>query len=202
MSIYHKWNTVFVQIPKNASSSIHKVLENQTDREHDHRTYIDILSQNDPELIESYFSFAVVRNPYDRFVSAYEYLRGISEDGWNPSFEDVVNDFYSRGTYFYTSEEQVHWWPQHVFVGIKNIILVDKILRYENVNSEWSEIATKIINGLPESYSKPTLTLPHENTSHLRNKKDYKKYYTKDLAQKIYELYKKDFEMFGYDKEL
>jgi len=74
MSVYHKWRTVFVQITKNASSAVHDALSNPTDVNHDHRLYIDILAQNDPELIESYFSFAVCRNPYDRFVSAYEYL--------------------------------------------------------------------------------------------------------------------------------
>lgn len=202
MSVYHKWRTIFVQIPKNASSSIHRILENPTDREHDHRTYIDILASNDPELIESYFSFAVVRNPYDRFVSAYEYLRQVSEDGWNPSFEDVVNDFYSRGNYFYTTEEHIHWWPQHRFVAIKNIVLVDEIIQYESVNSEWPEIANKIISGLPETYSKPTVVMPHENPSQLRDKKDYREYYTKDLAEKVYSLYRKDFELFNYDKKL
>lgn len=202
MSVYHKWRTVFVQIPKNASSSIHRILENPTDCHHDHKTYIDILSSNDPELIESYYSFAVVRNPYDRFVSAYEYMRAISEGHWNPSFEDAVNEFYSRGTYFYTTEETVHWWPQHRFVGIKNVMLVDDIVKYESINSEWPKIAENIIKNLPKTYSKPSILMPHENQSQLRESRNWKDYYNDDLAEKVYELYKKDFELFEYSKKI
>ena len=87
-------------------------------------------------------------------------------------------------------------------VAIKNITLVDKIIQYESINSEWPNIAEMIIEGLPETYSKPSINMPHENESQLRDKKDYRGYYTKELAEKVYQLYRKDFEMFNYDKKL
>ena len=128
MSVYHKWRTVFVQIPKNASSAIHRIMENQTDTSHDHTKYVDIISWHDPELIESYYSFAICRNPYDRFVSAWEYLKNYEEVRWPLTFEETVNTFHKRGRFFYTNEDLV-WWPQARFVAIKKIVLVDKILR-------------------------------------------------------------------------
>ena len=199
MSVYHKWRTVFVQIPKNASSSIHKVLENQTDLNHNHRTYIEVLSENDPELIESYYSFAICRNPYDRFVSAYEYMKQNSGGEWNPTFEEAVDEFHSRGSHFYTAEDII-FWPQHRFVTIKNIILVDDIIKYEEMNNQWSNIVEKICKTTPSSFSKPGSIIPRENITHVREERKWQDYYNDDLKDKIYHLYKKDFELFGYKK--
>lgn len=199
MSIYHKWRTVFVQIPKNASSAIHKVLENQTDNSHDHRTYIDILSDSDPELIESYYSFAVCRNPYDRFVSAYEYIRQNSGGDWNPTFEEAVDQFYSRGTHFYTTEDIV-WWPQHRFITIKSINLVDDVIKYEELNKQWPAIVERITKMLPSNYSKPSTIIPRENVTYVREERRWEDYYTQELADKVYHLYQKDFELFKYKK--
>lgn len=199
MSVYHKWRTVFVQIPKNASSSIHKLLENQTDVNHNHRTYIDVLSEHDPELIESYYSFAICRNPYDRFVSAYEYMKQNSGGDWNPTFEEAVNDFYTRGTHFYTTEDVV-WWPQHRFVTIKGILLVDDIIKYESLNQEWPNIVDKISNVLPSSFSKPSIMLPRENVTYIREERNWEEYYTDELKEKVHALYKKDFDLFKYKK--
>lgn len=204
MSIYHKWRTVFVQITKNASSAIHSVLSNPTDGNHDHRMYIDILAQNDPELIESYYSFAVCRNPYDRFVSAYEYLRtyGATETesaGWTLSFEETVNLFHSRGRFFYTSEDYV-WWPQARFISIKKIILVDRVIRYENLKQEWPSVVEEIMKMVPEGFSRPSDLLERVNVTEVRGGRKWEEYYTPELKQKVYELYRRDFELFNYPK--
>lgn len=200
MSVYHKWRTVFVQITKNASSAIHNALTNPTDVNHDHRMYVEILANNDPELVESYYSFAVCRNPYDRFVSAYEYLRTYSDGtGWNLSFEETVNTFYNRGRFFYTNEDYV-WWPQARFVAIKKIILVDKIIRYETLAAEWPGIVQEIMKRVPEGYSRPKDLLDKVNVTEVRGGRSWESYYTPELKEKVYELYKRDFELFNYPK--
>lgn len=199
MSIYHKWRSVFVQIPKNASSSIHEALKNPTDDSHDHNLYIDVLGSNDPELVESYFSFAVCRNPYDRFVSAYEYLRQNSGYTWNPSFEDLVKDFHNRGPYFYTGEDVV-WWPQSRFVSIKNIVLVDKIIKYENLDQEWPIIIEEISKVVPASFSLPTTNVQRINVTEQKQKPTWPEYYTEETKQMVYNLYQKDFKLFNYEK--
>ena len=199
MSVYHKWRTVFVQITKNASSAVHDALQNPSDYSHDHALYINILSQNDPELIESYFSFAIVRNPYDRFVSAWEYLRKYEENKWHLSFEETINHFHKRGRFFYTSEDLV-WWPQARFISIKKIILVDKIIRYENLKKEWPEIVLDIMKNVPDDYSRPKDLLDNVNISETRQNKNWEEYYTPELKEKVYSLYKRDFDLFNYPK--
>lgn len=199
MSVYHKWNAVFVQIPKNASTTIHGVLSNRTDEDHDHELYIQTLSKNDPELIESYFSFAIVRNPYDRFVSTWEYLHGPDEYLWTLSFEETVNLFYERGRFFYTTEN-IHWWPQARFVAIKNAILVDEIIRIEELNTRWPQIVEKMMENVPAGFSRPTTILGVSNPSPSRQGRPWQDYYTPELKEKVYELYKRDFLLFNYPK--
>ena len=196
MSIYHKWGVVFVQIPKNASAAVHRILENPTDKSHDHRTYIDILSDNDPEMIENYYSFATVRNPYDRFVSAWEFER---QNGREMGFDETVYEFERRGSFFYTNED-VFWWPQHRFITIRKAILVDKVMRYETLDADWAEVHAEIIKRLPPYYSAPSILLKEENPSVLRGKKPWQDYYTKETKEIVYKLYQKDFEIFNYEK--
>jgi len=199
MSVYHKWRTVFVQITKNASSAIHEALRNPSDSSHDHAMYIDILSQNDPELVESYYSFAICRNPYDRFVSAWEYLKNYEEVRWPLTFEETVNTFHKRGRFFYTNEDLV-WWPQARFVAIKKIVLVDKILRYETLAEEWPSIIEEIMKKVPDGYSRPKDILDRVNASNGREGRNWQDYYTPELKEKVYELYRRDFELFNYTK--
>lgn len=196
MSVYHKWGVVFVQIPKNASAAVHRILENPTDRYHDHRTYIDLLSDHDPELIESYYSFATVRNPYDRFVSAWEFER---QNGREMSFEDTIKEFTRRGPFFYTNED-VFWWPQHRFIAIRKAILVDKVMRYENLDADWGEVHKIITDKLAPNFSWPSANLKEENTSLLRGGRPWQDYYTPETKEAVYRLYQKDFELFEYEK--
>ena len=128
MCQYHKWKCVFVQIPKNASSAIHQKLRNRTDDVHSHRTYFEILHDHDSELTESYFTFAVVRNPYDRFVSAFE-QDGSHDTGLD--FEEFVKKL--GDNIFFVNDISVYFIPQYRYISIKSVILMDDIIRFENM---------------------------------------------------------------------
>jgi hypothetical protein len=201
MSIYHKWNTIFVQIPKNASESVHDALRNPSDDNHNHLTMIEILSNNDPELVDNYFSFAVVRNPYARFVSCYEYMKQNSGYLWNPDFGTFISDLYHRGPFFYTQED-IAWWPQHRFITIKNHILVDKIIRFENLDEEWPSIVKEIDKRTPAGFTRPAVYLRRINVTspHRKLYDHWEDYYTPELKEMVHKLYAKDFKMFGYEK--
>jgi len=192
MSIYHKWQTIFVQIPKNATVSIHEMLRNKTDDQHNHATFIQILENNDIELVEQYFSFSCVRNPYDKFVSAYEYR---NQD--HPlEFRKFIEKIYNKPLITFNELDPAYY-PQYRFITIKNIILVDQVIKFENLEEDWKKIV-EIINKRI-SYAKLSNTLEVLNVTPNRNK-DWKTYYTPELKDMIYQIYKKDFELFKYDK--
>jgi len=190
MPVYHKWKTIFVHIPKNASSSIHSRLKNNTDDIHSHITFLEILSDNDAELIESYYSFAVTRNPYDRFVSAFE--QEDSHDRTNNiSFEDFVKHINN------IDDLSIYFKPQYKFITIKSLILVDDIIKFENLNDEWLKISKKINSNSLFNLKK---TLDVINANPIKINKSWKDYYTEETKEIVYNLYKKDFELFKYDK--
>lgn len=199
MSIYHKWKTVFVQIPRNASQAIHHRLRNRTDDRISWGTYFDVMHENDPELFETYFSFACVRNPYERLVSAYECESQVGNGPpWGLDFKSFINKIYDEGSMFYVNYTN-HYTPQYKFITIKDIVLVDFLIRYENINEDWKTI-TKIINEKTKfSHVADKLEVINGNTWRLG--KTLEDFYDTDTKQKAYELYHKDFELFGYNKD-
>jgi len=162
--------------------------------------YVDILSYNDPELVESYYSFAICRNPYDRLVSAYEFLKQGDWELKDLSFPELVEYFYKMGPFFYTNYD-VFFWPQHRFVSIKKIVLVDKIMRYEKLDEEWPAVQAKIMEHVPKRFSALPTKLKVENASVNRiGGRTWEEYYTPELKKMVYELYERDFEVFEYEK--
>ena len=200
MSVFHKWNIVFVQIPKNASSSIYNRLENKSDENisGNHSTYLEDMQSQDPELFESYFSFAVIRNPYDRLVSAFEFAsmdENFNQEGLN--FENFVKKCDDVGPNFYVNQP-IYFTPQYKFITIKNILLVDKIIHYENINDEWSELVEKL--NTMHNFAPIKSSLDIINPTPYKQNKNWEDYYNPDLKNIVYNLYKKDFEIFKYEK--
>lgn len=78
---YSQINTLFYAIPKNASESISTTITQSLNipRNHTHTTY----SSHDYKNI---FTFAVIRNPIERFYSAYTYLQ------YQPKWKIPVNN--------------------------------------------------------------------------------------------------------------
>jgi len=189
--IFHKHKLIFTGIPKNASSSIHELLRNPTDREHHHNSIIEDYAHNDVDLMESYTSFSITRNPYDRFISAMRHIcRYEYEEGYVDLNELV--DKYLR------SEEypQIILVPQHRFVCFGNRILVDNILKYENLAKDWEEFAT---NYNKTADFKVKTKLIHVNKGDNRGAWEEEiKTLTQDNLDFINKRYDKDFLLFDY----
>jgi hypothetical protein len=190
---YHEMKCIFVHIPKSAGTSVKKTLfgnERIT-----HRLAMDYYLDS-PKDFDAYFSFAFVRNPYDRVVSAYHYLMQGGKNEGDKKFRDKYlleyknfSDFVMRGL---SKPEILKWWHfMHQFYFVVNNegnIIVDYIGRFENINEDFEFVAQNL--GLVKS-------LPNLNKS---NRKEYEQFYTKELSDIVYSIYEKDFEYFGYDK--
>ena len=76
--IIDKYKAIFIHIPKNAGSSIEEFFSKQwvslRVQPNKHDTAYQIKCRF-PELYNSYSKFAIVRNPYERMVSWYFYLK-------------------------------------------------------------------------------------------------------------------------------
>jgi hypothetical protein len=136
-------------------------------------------------ITKEWFSFTLVRNPYEKIVSEYFYIhrhfkgRAITHFNENNFYEWLKNDV--------TKFDIDHKLPQNKFIDKP----VDVIIKLENIDIEWD----KINNKLNTNY-----IIEHKNKSH---KNDNTKYVLKQISKKtqnlIFEIYENDFIKLNYD---
>jgi len=153
-----------------------------------------------PKNYEEYFKFTFVRNPYDRVVSCWKnkvcdregdntvrLKHGIDK---NTPFKEFVKVIHGIPDI----RADRHILPQHKFlVDKKGKLIPDFIGKFENLEKDYKYVMKKLgVKNPPR--------LPRENKS--KRKKSYRSYYDEETRRLVYERYKKDFELFGYNKEL
>ena len=127
---------------------------------------------------KTYFKFTVERNPYDKMASMY--FMNWGKDGIDrpgKTFEDWVK----RGKNLPLNFPLYTW---------KNKIMVDQIIRYENLNEELSIIYQGLgvpFNGLNENAK-----------AGFRNNMPYQELHTDYTRQKTMEVFHKEFELMEY----
>lgn len=166
---------IFVRIPKSASRSIAYALHGKLDR---HQTAKEL--RNHEEWNNS-FKFAIVRDPYDRFVSGYHHAH-------YDLYKDI-NQFIADGDTETFKERHIQIFrPQYEFVYEGDTLMVDYLGRYEKLKESWDFICQRL--GISMELPEPKTKIPEEKKMKLNQA-------SKDF---IYEYYKKDFELFGYKK--
>ena len=110
---------------------------------------------------ESYFSFAIERNPWDAVVSLYHWRNRDSEPGSAlESFGDYVAS--EAIATFATKNQRIY--------RIKGEVAVDRVLRYESLDSELATVWTEL--GLPGAPD-----LPHAKRGSRPRGPSYRSYY-------------------------
>ncbi len=171
---------IYFRVPKVASTSILKSL-----REVDNLEKVE-------EYDKTYFKFAFVRNPYDRLASCFRHviqkgvLQNIQEHPdlhRNMSFKEFVNVI----SKIKIENMDIHFRPQYTFILDKPNYLG----KFESLNEDFTKLSK--IMGIR------SCSLLHENKTNPTHLEDY---YDEETRKKVYNLYKKDFEQFGYKKDL
>jgi hypothetical protein len=192
MPVSKKYKAVMIHVPKNAGTAIMEAMEMEFTG---HRKWSYYAKQKE---LRDYLSFAIVRNPLDRLVSNYEYAK-LEKSFWHSSsgdsragkhrdydfvktksFAEVVDVLYkSPRTLKHQGWKSQKYW----LCNFWNKIMVDRVLKFENLNNEFHELF-------------PDVKLESVNKS--KSKIDFMDYYNDDLLKKAKSIYKKDFELFGY----
>lgn len=203
MAFFIKEKIIFIHIPKNAGTSIIKYLTVKYGLHNIKGTlgHSNIKQHKEviPSNLNEYFKFCVVRNPWSRFVSNYTYARCLKSyyhslsKNPHPDFNVLKNITFEEALYaFYEHYKTTNkilykhpgWKPQYKFIcDENNNILIDKIFKYEKLNTDKDFI--KLVPSLPL----------FNKSEHLH----YTKYYTNsNMIDIIKEIYKKDIELFNY----
>ena len=191
---YLQRRCIYVHVPKTGGTSVKKLLCPGKSPSHTTLHYFSLLFTG-PEF-RSFFKFAFVRNPWDRLLSAYRFLkrggRGPGDEGFREryltryeSFEDfVLNGLHEPEVIGY-----LHLVPQERFVVLgRRQIALDFLGYYESLAPDFEYVAGRL--GLPTA-------LPWENRSDDTGS-DYRDAYTGPMIDKVAAVYCEDAELFGY----
>lgn len=185
--------SIFIHVPKSAGLAVSKVLYGNLGG--GHKTLNGYMKIFEPAELLDYFKFAFVRNPYDRLVSAYEFLRqgGITKKDKEfferelsqfSSFRDFVKGWLTERSVW----RGVHFKPQYHFVcDPANKLYLDFLGRFERLETDFEYVALRL--GV-------SAALPKTNSS---ARKSYEKYYDDETREIVSVVYRRDFEVLGYD---
>lgn len=192
-SYFNEKECIFIHIPKSAGQSI--ALAMFGDRHPGHWAFKDYEWEN-AKKSRDFFTFCLVRNPYDRLMSAYYYLMSHTESELDQYFVDeclskykTFEEFVLKGLDDEEVAAWVHFIPQIKFITDKNgKVAINYIGKLEDIDG-FSKRIKKELN-------LSVLEIKKINTSKKLNPEDE---YTAEMKQKVYEFYEQDFRMFKYD---
>ena len=188
---FDRYQCLFIHITKSAGTSVAKSLFGYLPY---HYTAVQYRVIYGRKAFNSYFKFAFVRNPWDRLLSAYSYLRA---GGWNdqdrhwykqnighlPDFNSFVLEWLDSNRL----QSHLHLRPQCYFIcDSRQRPLIDYLGYFETLPEDFARIA-KVL-GIDAR-------LGHDNMS---KRDDYRDIYSLEAIDKVYYLYRRDIENFGY----
>ena len=194
LSGYKQHRCIFVRIPKCATRSISiSLFGNKGGGHTDIGTYRVLFGAR----FDDYFKFAFVRNPWDRVVSAYHFLKqgGVNREDrrWCKKHLSRYADFNEFVMGWLKPENirlQIHFKPQYEFVQDTNgDMVMDFIGHYENLENDFMVVKEKL--GMRKS-----LLFLNKTTARKRN---YRDYFSEETKRIVADLYSKDIASFGYN---
>jgi hypothetical protein len=150
---------------------------------HGHLSLQQVRPYLKPEEFQSFFKFAFVRNPFDRFVSYCAFITR-TDDRFEKNPRGVMRHFIANPPW-----KHILFQPQHSFLTDESgELLTDHVGRVEEMQVSFDEISRRI--GIPSEQ------LTKVNTS---KRRDYRDYYDEELIEGVARLYPRDLELFRYE---
>ena len=143
------------------------------------------------ETYNEYLKFTVVRNPWQRMLSQYKKTEskknGISFKDW------VINSFVKKsGNMNERFYKPCMWW-----ISDNGNNEMDYIIRYENLDEDFSKLLSKI--GIDDIKLNKVKMLPGWSDVDDIDSQNYRDYYSDETKKIIEENFKSDIEEFGYE---
>lgn len=205
MIISHRHRFLFFAIPKTGTHSVRQALRAHLGPEdmeqvglfvkkrlpyreldgisHGHLSVRQIKPLIGAETFASYFKFAFVRNPFDRFVSYCAFMSRESGE-----FERAPTAFMKHVIYNLRPVDHVLFVPQYLFlVDEQGQLALDFVARTEDMQGSYDAICARL--GLPGQ--------PLERVNASRHR-PYWTYYDDELVSLVSGIYRYDLELFNY----
>lgn len=176
----------FIHINKTGGSSIEKALHAPLI----HETALTFRERIGQKRWDDRFSFAIVRNPWDRAVSHFHYRKMTNQTGLGNkplAFKEWLQRVYLERSPEYMNEEQMFLTQADWVCDEQGRVMVDYIGRFENLQESWDTIC--------EHLQREKTSLPHVKKS---SRGDYRDYYDDESREIIADFFRSDIELFGY----
>jgi hypothetical protein len=200
LNISDRYKCIFIHVPRVAGTSIKETLQ-LPGRGHLPWQYYYLVY---PDQWDSYVKFAVVRNPWDRVVSAYSYAK-MDKSYWHDNLKRITPhpdyDLLSQKTFGECCEilrdnrallKHESWQPQHIWIAKKNdgshSLMIDLLLRHDNLQADFTILCEKL--GLNN------ISLRQVNPS---KREKYRSYYSDETKKIVEDAYAPDIELFKYE---
>jgi hypothetical protein len=194
--VFKNHSALFIHIPKAAGISFHQGIYKRESL--GHVSIVAFIQQYGEKKIEDIFKFTIVRNPYDRLASAYNYLKQGGRNKNNDreyqkfiikfeNFEDFVLNGFDTDEYL-TIE---HLLPQVYWLYDDNgLVQMDYIGFFESIDKDFKIIASKI------GKDATAHLLPQENKTLKKEEISF----SPTMRSVVNRIYSEDFARFGYEK--
>jgi len=203
--INHKYKYIYTKVAKAGSTSIQKMLkENSDEKDLSHLGHWHLADDIDEDT-KNYFKFTFVRNPWDRAVSYYHYKKKTEKQNNKISyftkftFEQFLLEphrfikeynWAENSPHLEKLVKEVHWNDNQIdwLVNDKGVPLVDYVGKLENLNKEFPMICNRL--------GMPNVPVKHVNKS---SHKHYTKYYTSnEMIEAVEKLWARDIALYNY----
>jgi len=175
---------IFIRIPKTASTTTCKLLEQKYNGRISHWSIKTVVDYSSESFLDNKFKFCFVRSPFSRLVSMYAFsqkrAKGL-ESIWNLSFKEWADINFQVSSWSNTDILS-----QSAWITLDGKVNMDFIGRLETFDKDCKMVCKR----LNISYKSFSL-----NRS---NHKNYKDYYTDSIKKKVYTLFEEDLERFKY----
>jgi hypothetical protein len=168
-----------------------------------------------PSEFKDYDVIANIRNPYDTFYSNYrlealEYLRGSRQTLGIydiPNVSEIEYTFEEWANRKFTYLENAGWTLTNDRYELHNRDEITYLVRYENLNEDLMNIPhVRDLYNSNDRYRSYVDFIKEENNTGYRSSLAFESerftdVYTEEIANKVYNLYKLQFDLFGYDRD-
>jgi len=192
------WNlrnrVLFIHIPKNAGTAVDAML--QMERCPDYHAPACAYLAADPAFFRTAYKFCVVRNPWDRLVSAFHYMLASKlkpDIRWRethlggiasfPAFAERLANSGFRAAAFGNFIFRPQW---HFIADWRGRIIIDNLIRFEALDAELPPIAARLGIELSNRRLNASTHAP------------YQSYYDERSKQIVTGLYQRDIKLLGY----
>ena len=209
MIVSHRHRFIFFAVPRTATHAIRNALQPLLGDEdwqqealrmkvrsplpalarigHGHVSVREARAALSPDLWQSYFKFAIVRNPFDRFVSVCAML-----NKRNPGYRGQEMAFMKTALNVPRFRQRVLVRPQaEMLTGEDGQLGLDYVGRYESLTESFTTICSRI--GLGDQALAVANATEHQ---------PFGTYYDSQLKRMVGDFYRRDFALFNYPTTL